>query len=621
MNLKKKILVGYGISFALLILVVAWAVTNIVALGNAADAILRENYRSIIAARHMMEILSAQDRVVLRAAADPAGGTPEFRSMEAEFFQWLARAKDNVTIEGEGAQVRSIEEAYTRYRNDYHLRYLPTASASRDPERNSALYASKAGSDFAEANKACAELLRMNEKTMYEASDGASRAARVAIWSTSIVALSALITALFFSLFLSERIVRPVGKFIQAARKISSGEYSIQVPVDTKDELGSLASEFNQMASRLEKYHELNIDQIVAEKNKISAILSSIADGIVVFDTNMKISGINPAARRILSLEFAEYGSIECKDVSPSPKVCETIEAMISTGTQPDIPDDERIFSVEENGKVRYFLYSVTAVKGKQQSLTGVVLLLKDITHLKEIERLKTEFVTAAAHELKTPLTSMGMSVDLLLEKAETLLPEKERSLLLAAHDEVHRMKALVSDLLDLSKIEAGKIELEMDAVDVGSLFELVKTIFKDQAVMKNVAIETDAQDGLPPVRADWNKTTWVLTNLVSNALRYVGEKGSILLKASRIDTDIHVSVRDNGSGIPLEQQSRIFDKLVQAPGRSNGSGLGLAICKEIVRAHGGTIWVESAPGEGSTFTFTLPALTGPVERRKRHET
>jgi NtrC-family two-component system sensor histidine kinase KinB len=214
----------------------------------------------------------------------------------------------------------------------------------------------------------------------------------------------------------------------------------------------------------------------------------------------------------------------------------------------------------------------------------------------------------AASHELRTPLTGMGMSIDLLLEHAAQGLSEKDRELLQAAHEEVHRMKALVNDLLDLSKIEAGRIELEFEQVPVHTLFEHVQEVFKGQAEIKHIRLTSELAVDLPEVRADANKVTWVLTNLISNALRYVRQDGQIQIAAKKIGPHVHLSVRDDGPGIPPEYQSKIFQKFVQVKGRqSGGTGLGLAICKEIVRAHGGAIWVESSPGQGSTFTFTLP--------------
>jgi NtrC-family two-component system sensor histidine kinase KinB len=609
MTLKKKILIGYGVAFALMGLVVAWAVTNLVSLGKATNAILSENYRSILAAENMVDALERQDSgilIIFLGAGEK--GIDQFRESEKVFFEWLARAKDNTTIQGETELVQSIETDYSKYRQQFsRLTDLrDTAQVSR--RHSLTTYQESIHPLFIKVREACVELRYLNEKTMYGASFRANNIAKRAMWSTVLVAGAALIVALIFSLFLAERIVQPIRRFMEASRKISSGDYAVQVPVETRDELGRLAGEFNQMATQLGRYHEMNIEQIISEKNKGEAILSSIEDGLVVFDTNLKVTGINPAARRLIGLEFTESAAFQCADILPDPNVCDMIRKTVETGIQPNIPDEQRIVSLQEGERSRHYLFSVTAIRGRDRNLSGIVLLLRDITRLKEVERLKSEFVMAASHELRTPLTSLGMSVDLLLEHIAQELAEKDRDLLQAAHEEVHRMKALVNDLLDLSKIEAGRIELEFESIPVSTVFDHVQAVFKSQMDIKKVTLTSEATGDLPSIRADANKITWVLTNLVSNALRYVNTGGHIKLMAHRIGQHVHLSVRDDGPGIPPEYHSKIFEKFIQMKGReAGGTGLGLAICKEIVRAHGGAIWVESSSGKGSTFTFALP--------------
>lgn len=607
MTLKKKILIGYGVAFALMGLVVAWAVTNLVSLGKATDAILSENYRSILAAENMVDALERQDSgMLLMFLGDTEKGIAQFRENEAVFLEWLARAKDNITIQGEAELIQSIEAGYSAYRR--HFSSLTDLGEAGGATLEPAYYQETVYPLFARVREACIGLRNLNEETMYAASVRAGGVARRAIWSTVLVAASALIVALMFSLFLAERIVRPIRHFMEASRKISSGDYAVQVTVETGDELGRLAGEFNQMAQQLGRYHEMNIEQIISEKNKGEAILSSIEDGLVVFDTKLKVTGINPAARRLLDLAFSGSSTLQCADIFPAPQVCDLIRKTVETGAQPNVPDEQRIIVLTEGDGARHYLFSATAIRGRDRNLSGIVLLLRDVTRLKEVERLKSEFVMAASHELRTPLTSLGMSVDLLLEHAAGGLADKDRDLLQAAHEEVHRMKALVNDLLDLSKIEAGRIELEFESVPVPTLFDHVEAVFKSQMEMKEVSLTSDLPADMPKVRADANKITWVLTNLISNALRYVSKGGHIGLLAHRIGPHVHLSVRDDGPGIPPEYQTKIFQKFVQVKGQeAGGTGLGLAICKEIVRAHGGAIWVESSAGQGSTFTFTLP--------------
>lgn len=403
MTLKKKILIGYGVAFALMGLVVAWAITNLVSLGKATDAILSENYRSILAAENMVDALERQDSgMLLMFLGDGEKGITQFRENEAVFLEWFARAKDNITIDGEAALVQSIAADYSVYRKKFSS--LTDLREANEAALAPADYQETVYPLFAKVRDACIGLRNLNEETMYAASVRAGGVARRAIWSTALVAASALMVALIFSLFLAERIVRPIRRFMEASRKISSGDYAVQVTVETGDELGRLAGEFNRMARQLGRYHEMNIEQIISEKNKGEAILSSIEDGLVVFDTHLKVTGINPAARRLLDLKFTESAAFQCSDILSEPRVCELIRKTVETGAQPDLPDEQRIIVLQEGAGARHYLFSVTAIRGRDRSLSGIVLLLKDVTRLKEVERLKSEFVMAASHELRTPL-------------------------------------------------------------------------------------------------------------------------------------------------------------------------------------------------------------------------
>ena len=592
MTLKKKILIGYGIAFTVMGLVIAWAVLNLVSLGQASDAILRENYRSILAAENMIDALERQDSgVLLMFLGDPKTGEAQFRENEARFLEWLARAKDNITVPGEGKLIQDIEAGYAHYRRQFSawtdvkiIKGSPAPGLHR-------FYSEAVYPPFVRVRQDCRQLRHLNEAAMYKASERAESVASRAIWSTVLFAGVALIIALSFSLFLSGRIARPLLHFMEAARKITSGDYAVRVPVETRDELGLLAEEFNRMTIQLERYHALNIEQIISEKQKGEAILASIEDGLVVFDTVLRVTNINPAARRMLDLGAVEVSGKVCGEIfSPTP-ICDLVRKTIESGSSPKGPDEERIVSLPQNQESRQVLFSVTTIGGRDRGLSGIVLLLRDVTRLKEVERLKSEFVMAASHELNTPLTSLGMSIDLLLEQTSGYLLPKDRELLQVAHEEIQRLKSLVQDLLDLSKIEAGKILLEFENLSLAALFKQVQSVFKGQLEMKSVHLTVELTDTPPMIHADANKIAWVLTNLVSNALRYVGEDGTISLQARTIGGQVHIAVRDDGPGIPPEYQARIFQKFVQVKGReAGGSGLGLAICREILRPRGGAL-------------------------------
>jgi NtrC-family two-component system sensor histidine kinase KinB len=601
MILKKKILVGYSVIFLLLGMVITWSVVNLVTLGKATDAILSENYRSILASNHMNAALERQDSYLLFKLLNEDDSLLELiQEQDGQFLQWLARAKDNTTIEGEQVLVDSIESSYHQYR---------TLVFSAYPELTAPLYNRDILPVFNTIAASLLDLRSLNEQTMYAASDSAGEVASRAVWSSAVLAAAALLIALFFSMVLAGRIVKPIERFARASRRLSSGDYTVQVDVDTSDELGFLAKEFNEMASRLKGYHELNIEQIISEKSKGDAILASIEDGMVVCNTDLQVTGINPAARSIFALEFSELGGLKCEDLIRDHDIYSRILEAVKTGKSPEIPEEYRTIKIAHNNKVHHYLYSITVFRGKDRGMSGIVMLLRDVTHLKEVERLKSEFVMAASHELRTPLTSMGMSIDLINEHLGPKLEQKDHELLLVAQEEVRRMKRLVTDLLDLSRLEAGRIDLEMESVPVRTFFDRISEIYKSQLDMKHIGLNTEIDPGTAPLIADTNKIAWVLSNLISNALRYTPDGGHIHLKAQQSSSLVYISVRDNGPGISKEHQSKIFQKFVRVnEGDSVGSGLGLAICKEIIRAHGGTIWVDSVPGEGSTFTFTIPS-------------
>ena len=610
MNLKKKILIGYAVSFSLMGLVVAWAIFHLWSLAKTTDQILRDYYRSILAVENMVDALGRQDSgILLILMGDVDKGISQYSENEVLFLEWLGRSKDSIAVEGESAVIQAIEASYSEFRKQVQ-QLSPRGETDTvaslltlDSYRKSILPV------YSKVKANCIELRTMNEKTMYAVSEQERQIARWAIWSTVLVASLGSFFAFIFSLLFAEKLVLPLRRFVEAAKKISGGDFSVQVSAETDDELGELAGEFNRMTGELRRYHLMNVDRIVAEKNKADAILASIEDGLVVFDTECRVTGINPAGCRILEIEPQFVKSMPCEQILPVRNVCEVVAETIRSGVQPEIPDDRRIIALTCGTETRHFLFSATVIGQKGQKLTGVVLLLKDITQLRELERLKSEFVMAASHELRTPLTSLGMSIDLLIEHAAQYLPERENELLQAAHDEVHRMKVMVHDLLDLSKIEAGRIELEFEKIAVATLFEHVQVIFKGQVSMKRIELLADNVEHLPPVLADTNKIVWVLSNLISNALRYVEEGGHIHLMAEKVGDHIRISVQDDGIGIPAEYQTRIFQKFVRVNKKESGrTGLGLAICKEIIRAHGGTIWVESDQGTGSTFIFTVAA-------------
>ena len=605
MTLRKKILLGYGIALALTLMVLVWSVVNLFRLGQASEAILRENYNSIIAAEHMIDAIERQDSGALILLLGFEEGGRQFLENEIKFLEWFSRAKDNITVEGEAEIIVRINDGYQRFLVDYSR--LEGLKRTDGKEAND-FYHTTLLSSFLSVRDACAELRQINEATMVKASNNARAVAQRAVWSMLAVGLTAVGLGLAFSLMLAGFLTRPLSHVMSAVQGIAAGDYEVTVPDRSSDELGLLAGEFNEMTSKLRRYRDMNVESLLAEKTKSEAIIRSIEDGILLVDEEFAIAGINPAAAKSLGTTVEQARGRHFLELFKDEGLFAKVKASVESGLAPKADEGEDVVTLGEGDGHSYHQFAISPIHAKSGRFPGVVLLLRNITRLKELDRLKSEFVMMASHELKTPLTGIGMSIDLLLERARDRISADDRELLTAAQEETRRLKALVNDLLTLAKIESGRIEMDFETLDLQALFGKVAGSMKAQAEDKGIGLAVDPAQDLPKVRVDPNKIAWVLTNLVANAIHSTKAGGSVRISGRRAAPRVFVEVADTGEGIPFELQSRVFDKFVQVgDGGGQGTGLGLAICREIVHAHGGTIWVDSVPGQGSTFTFTVP--------------
>ena len=581
MKLKNKILLGYGLSLALIIAVGSWGITNLRRLGKASEAILKENYNSILAAENTIEALERQDSAILLFLLENRDrGSQQFQNNQIEFLKWLGRAEGNITISGEAEIINSIEDAYQDY-----LRAFSTLQQQNNPTTEE--YYETIVPIFEQIYDRSTRLRNVNQSAMEAASANAQQISSQAIWSMAIAGATAAGIGLGFSLLLTRRIVRPLTEMTTATEKIASGDYDIALQVKSKDELGMLAREITTMSQKLKAFRDLNVGKVIVEKQRSDAIVQSIADGIIVVDSELKIIAINPIAANIANVTSMLATNNHFLDVFSDRALYEHLKHTAQTGKSPQLEDD--ILAVERDKRIQYYKFAITPVVTEAEKVVGAILLLQDVTKLKELDNLKSEFVATASHELRTPLTGMAMSLNLLAEIAEDKLSESESELLDTAVEDVERLRGLVNDLLDLSKIESGKLEL--DFVDVGVNFLLDKAVsaLNIQAEQNQVTLSKQPLSEDIKIKADANKIIWVLTNLIANALRYSDPGGEIKIGATSRNSWVEIYVADRGAGIPIEYQGKIFDKFVQVETEKDvgGSGLGLAICKEMVQAHG----------------------------------
>jgi signal transduction histidine kinase len=291
----------------------------------------------------------------------------------------------------------------------------------------------------------------------------------------------------------------------------------------------------------------------------------------------------------------------------------------MSNAFEDEVEMNDRIIKIEQNEEF-YFNVIVTMIKDLESKVSGIIILLKDVTQLKQLEKARTDFVSTISHEFKTPLTSIMMGTSMIIDGSMGVLNEEQQDILGTIKEDGERLTRLVNDLLELSRIEAGSSVFNIEPCSIDAIIDDSVKQFAIQAAHKNVSIHVRVEEMMPKVIVDYEKITWVFNNLISNALKYTNSGDEILINASIRNERMYILVKDTGVGIPEEFQEKIFDKYVQVKGQdleARGTGLGLAVVKEIINTHGGEIWCESELDTGSTFTFTLPLNISEVQSEK----
>ncbi|MDW7651493.1 MAG: ATP-binding protein [Bacillota bacterium] len=340
------------------------------------------------------------------------------------------------------------------------------------------------------------------------------------------------------------------------------------------------------------------------------AVLRSLPEGTIVTDTEAKIQYINTRAAEIFAVEPEETVGRPFADVISHRELNVTIDRIRSTVGQWRPAGAPRTLNITMNGKEQYFKAEVSPLT-EDNKFVGTVILLTDVTHYERVDRLKTQFVATVSHEFRNPLTSIVMAVELLLDQRQAQLSGEGLALAQAIRDDAQRLSGLVSNLLKLSSLEDGGIKMEKESTSVAEMVETAIEPLVMQLKEKTISLRVNIPDLIPDIFVDATKATWILTNLVGNAIRYTPEGGEICVTAYHRDSKVFINVCDTGLGIPQSYHEKIFEKYTQVKGNGStgGAGLGLAIAKEIVEAHGGRIWVESEMNKGSCFTFTLPVI------------
>jgi two-component system phosphate regulon sensor histidine kinase PhoR len=419
--------------------------------------------------------------------------------------------------------------------------------------------------------------------------------------TVALGALLAFTVVLAVGLFLSRRVTRPVTEMQAIARGMAEGEFAQRIPISGTDEIAELGRTLNLMAERL---HE-KIQDLEGERTKVAAILDSMVEGVIAIDQRGRILLMNHAARWIFDLGRDQ---VEGRPLLSIIRHKEIFDLVVG-GPHPDVEATRRR-EIELGPPVDRILDAHASSMALAPSGQGTLLVLHDVTELRRLERVRTEFVANVSHELRTPLTSIRGYLETLLDGALNE-PDNARRFLEIAHTHAERLSRLVDDLLQLSDIETGKLVLRSAPLALHEVAADVVAFFEKQATQKRLILLNEVPVDLR-VQADRDRLTQILVNLVDNAVKYTPQKGQVILGAARGGSGmVNVWVADTGIGIPSTDLPRIterFYRVDRARSRAlGGTGLGLAIVKHLVQAHAGELWLASELGKGTTVHFSLP--------------
>jgi len=632
MSLRTKLLLGYLIFIVALVLLGGWSAWRLREMGGVSRRIISNNYDSVVAAQEMKESLERQDSAALFAllgAHDKA--IAQLREHRARFDSNLQKAENNITELGEPQAIEAIRQDRGSYYQMFDAFMANVNATESSPpegvkrkeelsERND--YFTRLEPQFNKLRAECDHLLQLNQRAMLAKSEAAAGVAQLWFYRTLLIAGVLVGAGLFLAFFLANRIVEPLRQLTATTARIAGGDLNAKVEVSSRDEVGVLAAEYNRMAERIRQLRSSDMGKLLVAQQTTEAAIDSLYDPVIVTDGEGRVTKLNPAAEEIFGSEKENTGKHVgevARDARIAGAVAEALESQRPVAGE----GMSSVLPLAVDGSERAFRLRTTPMRDIGNRLLGAVTLLEDITHLREIDRLKSEFIATASHELRTPLTSVQMGVHLLLEGAAGELNDKQAEVLGACREDCERLDKLMRDLLDLSRIEAGESRPEPRAIKPHDLIIAETEELRLQVETKGLSLRVDVPLDLPVVMADRSQIERVMANLVVNAIRYT-KQGEIRIGAEPRSHYVAVSVSDTGSGIPPEYLPHIFDKFVQVPGAAaGGAGLGLAISRLIVEAHGGQISVQSELGHGSTFTFTLPVAReapgsgGPGEKNK----
>jgi PAS domain S-box-containing protein len=455
------------------------------------------------------------------------------------------------------------------------------------------------------------QLMYLNMEAIEQKSKIANDTAEEAILAISVAGAICFMIAFVLLVNLPASIANPIVQLTESIQQIAKGNYRRRLHFERNDEFGLVAQSFNTMSQKLEEYAESKLGKILQHKKRIEALINNMHDAVIGVDEEEKILFANEQANLITGLKLVDFQGKKMTEIASDNDVLTCLLPSITDQKGEKIdPDPIMVFI---HGRENYFEVEIIPIAviptGENETqFIGQFILLKNITSFKELDVAKTNFIGTVSHELKTPIASIQMGLQLLANRKIGALNDEQQELLNGIADDTDRLLRITGELLNMTQVESGTIQMKLIPVAVGPIVDYALLANKSMAEQKKIRVEVDLAPNIPLIVADTEKVAWVLTNLLSNAIRYSDEQTTVSVIVKKRQTDVHLTVLDSGPGIAPQYLSRIFERYFRVPGlNKEGTGLGLSISKEFIESMGGRISVESVYGTGSTFSFFLP--------------
>ncbi len=569
MRIKTKLNLGVGLLFLMIIILSLVSAYSVFLIKQDTENILKSNYNTLEYSRNMILALDEMK----------SGSKETIQSFEEN----LEKQTQNITEPGEKQATEKLKASF----------------ALLDKNNSDETVKTQIRQDiFA--------IMKLNLDAIKQKSDIAKHSAETANLSIAIVGSLCFLIAFNLLVNLPNNIANPIRELTLSIKEIANKNYSERVHFTSHSEFGDLAKSFNTMAQKLEEYHDSNVYKLLFEKKRLETLINNMNDPIIGLDNEGIVLFVNDEALKIIGLKSEDIIGKHASELAVSNDL---IRSLILKESETPKKQPLKIFA---HGKESYFekeIHNITITPtGEEKEINiGDVIILRNITLFKELDFAKTNFIATVSHELKTPIASIKLSLQLLENGKTGDMNDDQKQLVESIKDDSQRLLKITGELLNLSQLETGNIQLNIGKSNPHEIVKYAVEAVKVQADQKQIQLVVDADENLKNVKADAEKTGWVLINYLSNAIRYSSEKSTILIKLKEENNQMVFQVIDTGKGIDTRYKDRVFDKYFQVPGsQKSGTGLGLAISKEFIEAQNGSVGVESNLGLGSTFWFTL---------------